>query len=627
MLVAAHDAGTFASRSRRSRHPCCLTVSRLASPLCFLFFFFFCLLFHLHDCHLERSSLVNISPCAAHLLLFNIPGMVGSGRARARTLKDTAATLKKKKRVRSSKEVNRKRELRMAHYTEIFLVCSFCSYFAVLAKRFSGVQTGAIHLQSKFSSSEIDSIFAVEKNAWQLCKAGKFKLCNETRKFGQNTDNEKAHGHKVTYLHKNLYLSYPSIMSKLQSAAFEADKDVWDMSTELYLRPRCVELIRYLGRGDTRSRSDSLGWHSDSGSYLTIAVMLSSKEEYEGGTFEYRDPVSKNIVTMNELQKGDMMVWKSWVEHRVKPITKGARSVLVVEFWSEPENTQDNDGRPAYDVQRYCELLIQRIDNSTRALSECSNALLIAGRGLMMTQPERAKLMTEKAIEYGESALETATDPDEIIFNAENMAVASMDYCQKGLGNHYCTEKSISFFQRGDAQHSKKSKVKSSSLKKFTENVNVLKHTIEVMNLGAIDDIVKNFPFLKKYWVETPADVCSNDISKCRQSSMDAFDSGDMVEAQKWFTAAKDSAMGDADDVVNLARFYVELYTKSMVQENIMKSLKLYESVAKKAEDSIYGELQEALYDLRDIITETSEQREEYIAELVQQFPFLKSYW
>ena len=37
------------------------------------------------------------------------------------------------------------------------------------------------------------------------------------------------------------------------------------------------------------------------------------------------------------LDRGEVMVWKSWLPHRVTPVTGGRRHVLVVEWWNEAE--------------------------------------------------------------------------------------------------------------------------------------------------------------------------------------------------------------------------------------------------------------------------------------------------
>ena len=77
-------------------------------------------------------------------------------------------------------------------------------------------------------------------------------------------------------------------------------------------------------------------WHEDwfpfSGSpyqrKLSITVQLSNPDEYEGGDFEiYRTEMPDWIK-----DKGTILVFPSFLKHRVKPVTKGVRRSLVAWF-------------------------------------------------------------------------------------------------------------------------------------------------------------------------------------------------------------------------------------------------------------------------------------------------------
>ena len=71
---------------------------------------------------------------------------------------------------------------------------------------------------------------------------------------------------------------------------------------------------------------------------LSVTVSLTDPKEYKGGELEFDfrklDPDKKpNIRTCTEiLPKGSLVVFPSFVWHRVKPITKGERNSLVI--WS-----------------------------------------------------------------------------------------------------------------------------------------------------------------------------------------------------------------------------------------------------------------------------------------------------
>ena len=74
-------------------------------------------------------------------------------------------------------------------------------------------------------------------------------------------------------------------------------------------------------------------WHTDSsGSHildckLTVIINL-SEQEYEGGDFQY---MLGNIYDIKEFSKpGSMIMFKSFLNHRVLPVTKGERKSLTM---------------------------------------------------------------------------------------------------------------------------------------------------------------------------------------------------------------------------------------------------------------------------------------------------------
>jgi len=78
-------------------------------------------------------------------------------------------------------------------------------------------------------------------------------------------------------------------------------------------------------------------WHHDinwngstnSDRKLSITVQLSDPSEYEGGDFEF-DEVSTNA---DFKSKGTVLVFPSYLRHRVLPITSGTRKSLVAWFF------------------------------------------------------------------------------------------------------------------------------------------------------------------------------------------------------------------------------------------------------------------------------------------------------
>lgn len=83
------------------------------------------------------------------------------------------------------------------------------------------------------------------------------------------------------------------------------------------------------------SEGGHYGWHHDihwnamsaGDRKLSITVQLSAPDEYEGGEFEFSEcdtPTSK--------EKGTVLVFPSYLQHRVLPVTEGTRKSLVAWF-------------------------------------------------------------------------------------------------------------------------------------------------------------------------------------------------------------------------------------------------------------------------------------------------------
>tara|TARA_R110002020_G_scaffold336456_1_gene551849 strand:- start:57 stop:689 length:633 start_codon:yes stop_codon:yes gene_type:complete len=68
---------------------------------------------------------------------------------------------------------------------------------------------------------------------------------------------------------------------------------------------------------------------------LSMTVLLN--KSFEGGNFEFTSYGKENCeITPVEMNQGDVVVFPSWMEHRVAPITKGIRYSLVTWFVGPP---------------------------------------------------------------------------------------------------------------------------------------------------------------------------------------------------------------------------------------------------------------------------------------------------
>lgn len=86
-----------------------------------------------------------------------------------------------------------------------------------------------------------------------------------------------------------------------------------------------LQLTRY-------SEGDFFDWHLDFGAgeisarKLSITVQLSDPDEYEGGDLQFM--INQKIVNAPR-EKGTIVIFPSFIIHRVTPITKGIRQSIV----------------------------------------------------------------------------------------------------------------------------------------------------------------------------------------------------------------------------------------------------------------------------------------------------------
>jgi PKHD-type hydroxylase len=72
-------------------------------------------------------------------------------------------------------------------------------------------------------------------------------------------------------------------------------------------------------------------WSSDSGRdrKLSVTVQLSDPSDYEGGHFEFQEVVQPDSECRD---KGTVLIFPSYLQHRVTPVTSGVRKTLVAWF-------------------------------------------------------------------------------------------------------------------------------------------------------------------------------------------------------------------------------------------------------------------------------------------------------
>ena len=122
----------------------------------------------------------------------------------------------------------------------------------------------------------------------------------------------------------------PHIRAKLLEAARCVDQCRWRLLRGCAVSPRCVEYHRL-----TAGRDVLYPTHHDHGSLVTVDVMLSSRQEYDGGQFQTLEPTGR--MRSHPFEQGDALVFVSHKYHCVAPVERGERRVLIMEVWEGDE--------------------------------------------------------------------------------------------------------------------------------------------------------------------------------------------------------------------------------------------------------------------------------------------------
>lgn len=171
------------------------------------------------------------------------------------------------------------------------------------------------HKQNAFSKKECEAILAIEE---------------EYKPSEVQADNQTFHRSAIrTSSAKQIYYEEPHfwLFKKLNFYVQQVNKEYqFDISGLMG-----TQVIRY-------ETGQYYNWHSDLGAghistrKLSIILLLSEPEDYEGGLVKWTPGFDNYPKT-----QGTLIVFPSYIPHKVKPVTKGTRYVLVT--WAHGEKS------------------------------------------------------------------------------------------------------------------------------------------------------------------------------------------------------------------------------------------------------------------------------------------------
>ena len=139
-----------------------------------------------------------------------------------------------------------------------------------------------------------------------------------------NNGGDDVRTSRVSWLTGNQF-----VLDELYHFVFTANSHAF--YTNIYKKAD-VQFTEYLAtEGGHYSWHHDIDWNRCDGMdrKLSVTVQLSSPDEYEGGDFSFSEVESPDE---RSSEKGTVLIFPSYLQHRVKPITKGVRRSLVAWF-------------------------------------------------------------------------------------------------------------------------------------------------------------------------------------------------------------------------------------------------------------------------------------------------------
>lgn len=128
----------------------------------------------------------------------------------------------------------------------------------------------------------------------------------------------------------NINFSNDNLFNKINTAVKIANTQYFDYHIE------SIDMLRFLkyGIGGTYNWHTDIGRNECSMRKLTAIIQLSDEQDYEGGDFEFgiTNEQGNDLVKGNK-NKGCLLIFPSFLSHRVAPITKGIRYSIIT--WAE----------------------------------------------------------------------------------------------------------------------------------------------------------------------------------------------------------------------------------------------------------------------------------------------------
>lgn len=159
----------------------------------------------------------------------------------------------------------------------------------------------------------------------------KFENGKTSDSYGNSSDDPTSNVRRIAYVNPVEHSKW--LYDTLEPLVLQANRELYNFDIQYVTDP--IHYVIYPPEGG------HLRWHMDVGygevnrRKLSLTVQLSDPSEYEGGDFHiWYGGDEGHFITMPK-EKGTVLIFPSFLMHRVTPVTKGTRKALV--FWTGGE--------------------------------------------------------------------------------------------------------------------------------------------------------------------------------------------------------------------------------------------------------------------------------------------------
>ena len=165
--------------------------------------------------------------------------------------------------------------------------------------------------------------FSIDEINRTLELTAKFNY-EEAVTFGTDSPNDEIRKSRLKWIN-NSHMDAKWLYSKVLDLVKTANSNLWNF--DLISSPESIQYTEYHEGGGHYGYHVDIGPGSASHRKVSLVVQLSDPSEYEGGEFEILRGMNPEKLPNNQ---GAVLLFPSYLLHRVTPVTKGVRRSLVL---------------------------------------------------------------------------------------------------------------------------------------------------------------------------------------------------------------------------------------------------------------------------------------------------------